>query len=340
MSNRYHPALFWFAVLNALATFLLIGLGGLVTSHEAGMSVPDWPTTYGYNMFLFPVDKWVGGIFYEHSHRLLASLVGLLTTVLAGWVWWRDGRKWMHWLGIGAFLLVVLQGVLGGLRVRWQMDWLGVPHGAVAQSFLVVTCALALFTSRWWVEVPAERLQPVPSGLRSHVGWVTVLIFAQLLIAATMRHQHAGLAITDFPLAYGQCWPDTSAAAIANYNAHRPPGTIGNPITAFQVNLQMAHRFAAYAIFLGVAAAAVLARKRLGSGDGLARFAWFWLGLIALQVFLGAATIWSNKAADVATAHVMVGALALLTGALWTLIAWRRSGAAANSVAGGATGPV
>jgi cytochrome c oxidase assembly protein subunit 15 len=325
MSHRYHRALFWFAVLNAAATFLLIGLGGLVTSHEAGMSVPDWPTTYGYNMFLFPINKWVGGILYEHSHRLLASLVGLLTTVLAGWLWYRDRRRWLHWAGVAAFLLVIAQGVLGGLRVRWQMDWLGVPHGAVAQAFLVLTCSLALFTSRWWMEAGEKQSQPVPGGLRQHVLWVTVLIFLQLLIAATMRHQHAGLAITDFPLAYGKVWPDTSPEAIATYNAHRPAGTIGNPITAFQVDLQMAHRVVAYGLFLGVAAASMLARKRLGGGDALAKLAFAWWGLVTIQVFLGAATIWYNKAADVATAHVMVGALVLLTGALWCLMAARRS---------------
>ena len=325
MHNKYSPALFWFAVLNAVATFLLIGLGGLVTSHEAGMSVPDWPTTYGYNMFLFPVDKWIGGIFYEHSHRLLASLVGFLTTILAVWLWLKDARKWMHWLGIAAFLLVIAQGILGGLRVRWQLDWLGVPHGAVAQTFLVLTCAIALFTSRWWQNSETEKQIAVPRGLRSHVFYVTLLIFVQLLIAATMRHQHAGLAITDFPLAYGKLWPTTSPEAIAIYNAHRPPGTIGNPITAFQVNLQMIHRLVAYLIFLGVAAAAMLARKKLGSGDGLTKFAFFWLALLTLQILLGAATIWSNKAADVTTLHVMVGASALLTGALWWLVAARRT---------------
>jgi cytochrome c oxidase assembly protein subunit 15 len=332
MNNRDHRALFWFAILNAVATFLLIGLGGLVTSHEAGMSVPDWPTTYGYNMFLFPVNHWVGGILYEHSHRLLASFVGLLTTVLAGWLWLQDGRRWLHWTGIAAFLLVVLQGVLGGLRVRWQMDWLGVPHGAVAQTFLVLTCSIALFTSRWWIEAGAVESKPVPVGLRKHVLWVTILIFVQLLIGATMRHQHAGLAITDFPLAYGKIWPATSPEAIAFYNAHRPPGTIGNAITAFQVNLQMAHRLMAYALFLGVAAAAMLARKRLGAPDALAKWALFWWGLVTLQVLLGAATIWSNKAADVATSHVMVGALSLLTGALWCLMAGRRSRLAPGAV--------
>jgi len=325
MNHKYNPALFWFAVLNTVATFLLIGLGGLVTSHEAGMSVPDWPTTYGYNMFLFPVDKWIGGIFYEHSHRLLASAVGLLTTVLAVWLWLKDPRKWLHWLGIAAFLLVILQGVLGGLRVRWQLNWLGVPHGAVAQSFLVLTAAIALFTSRWWWNSAVEKQIAVPRGLRRHILYVTILIFIQLLLGATMRHQHAGLAIPDFPLAYGKIWPATSPEAIANYNEHHMVVNGENSITAFRVNLQMFHRLVAYAIFLGVAAAALLARKKLGAGDALTKFAFFWLGLLTLQVLLGAATVLSNKAADVTTLHVMAGAAALLAGALWWLVADRRT---------------
>ena len=325
MNNKYQPALFWFAVLNAVTTFLLIGLGGLVTSHNAGMSVPDWPTTYGYNMFLFPVDKWVGGVFYEHSHRLLASAVGLLTTVLAVWLWLKEPRKWLHWLGIVAFLLVIAQGILGGLRVRWQLDWLGIPHGAIAQAFLVITSAIALFTSHWWQHSGTEKQIPVRAGLRGHVLAVTLVIFAQLIIGATMRHQHAGLAIWDFPLAHGQLWPATTPAAMADYNAHRPPGTIGNPVTAFQVNLQMLHRLVAVAIFLAVAAAGFIARKRLGGADWLAKFAWFWFSLLTLQIILGAATIWSDKAADVATGHVMVGALSLVVGALWWLVAARRT---------------
>src|SRR5436189_3415338 len=109
-----HPWLDRFAWLTAGATFLLLGLGGLVTSHEAGMAVPDWPTSYGYNMFLFPFAKWwhSGNVFYEHSHRLFASGVGLLTTVLAVWLWLKESRTWVRWLGIAAFLGVVLQGVL------------------------------------------------------------------------------------------------------------------------------------------------------------------------------------------------------------------------------------
>ena len=325
MNNKYKPALFWFAVANAVATFLLIGLGGLVTSHEAGMSVPDWPTTYGYNMFFFPISKWVGGVFYEHTHRLLASAVGFMTTILAVWLWVKDPRKWLRWLGVAAFLLVVAQGILGGLRVRENMAVLGVFHGAVAQTFLVLTCAIALFTSRRWINFSPAKSDFVPRGLRNHVLYVTILIFLQLLVGATMRHQHAGLAIHDFPLAYKQIWPSTSAEAVASYNAEYSDMVGAQPVTAFQIILQMIHRLIAVTILLGVAAAAGLSIKKLGKKDLLAKLAVFWAALIVVQIGLGAWTIWSNKAADIATAHVMVGALLLVTGALWCLVACRRS---------------
>jgi cytochrome c oxidase assembly protein subunit 15 len=352
-----NPWLYWFAVLTALATLALIGIGGLVTSHEAGMSVPDWPTTYGYNMFLFPISKWLGGIFYEHSHRLLASLVGLMTTVLAVWLWLKDSRQWMHWLGVAAFLLVVAQGVLGGLRVTLHMDSLGIYHATIAQLFFVLTCALALFTSRWWKGLerrpPARREEnsadkhAVPEAgapLRGLVLFTTILIFVQLVIAAAMRHQHAGLAISDFPLAHGKLWPDTGADAIAHYNAQRVSINAENPITAFQIELQMAHRIVALAILICVGAVVFCSRRCQSAERAIAppahvggyestvavRLSWFWLGLTLFQVGLGAATIWTNKAADVATAHVLVGALLLAVGALWCAIAFRESIAAGH----------
>jgi cytochrome c oxidase assembly protein subunit 15 len=346
--SKTNPWLYWFAVLTALATLALIGIGGLVTSHEAGMSVPDWPTTYGYNMFLFPISKWLGGIFYEHSHRLLASGVGLMTTVLAVWLWLKDSRSWMHWLGVTAFLLVVAQGVLGGLRVTLHMDSLGIYHATIAQLFFVLTCALALFTSRWWI-VQASRLpdrtnaqNAGTAALRWLVLAATLLILVQLIIAAAMRHQHAGLAISDFPLAHGKLWPDTSAEAVARYNAQRVSINAENPITAFQIVLQMAHRVVALAILIGVGAAAWRVRssgfsrskpsreRRDGTPNVLRRLAFVWLGLTLLQVGLGAATIWTNKAADVATAHVLVGALLLAVGVLWCAIAFRESVAAVH----------
>src|ERR1051325_876520 len=188
-----------FAVLTALATLALIGIGGLVTSHEAGMSGPGWAPRYGYNMFFFPIGKWwrVGNIFYEHSHRLFASGVGLLTTILAIWLWFKEPRKWLRWLGVIAFFAVVLQGVLGGLRVILFKDQIGIFHAALAQLFFVLTCAIALFTSKWWqtsVAAVSDRKSKEEaamvtdchnnSKLRRLVIATTVLIFLQLVLGA------------------------------------------------------------------------------------------------------------------------------------------------------------
>ena len=333
--NRNNPWLHLFAVLTAIITFLLLGLGGLVTSHEAGMSVPDWPTSYGYNMFALPIKFWRGGAFFEHTHRLLASAAGFLTTILGVWLWIKEPRQWMKWLGVIAFLLVVAQGVLGGLRVTLKMDDLGIVHGVVGQSFFILLCAIALFTSRFWAKWSADENKVlVPRGLRTLVLAATVLIFCQLIFGATMRGQHAGLAISDFPLAHGKIWPDTNPTAVAHYNADRMDVISESPITAFQIILQMAHRIVALAIFALVAASAWQAWRRLGGKNPLAKLAGFWLALILCQIGLGAWTIWSNKAADVATLHVMVGALSLVTGALWCMIAFgQREGAAKIALA-------
>jgi cytochrome c oxidase assembly protein subunit 15 len=182
--------------------------------------------------------------------------------------------------------------------------------------------------------------RPTEKSLRTLVLATTILIFVQLIIAAAMRHQHAGLAISDFPLAHGKLWPDTGAEAVARYNAQRISINAENPITAFQIELQMAHRVVALAILILTGMVAWRARSsgfsrskpsrewRDGTPNALRRLAFFWFALILFQVGLGAATIWSNKAADVATAHVLVGALALAVGALWCAIAFREPVAA------------
>ena len=313
-----------FAILTAAATFCLIWLGGLVTSHGAGMAVPDWPTTYGYNMFFFPISKWVGGIFYEHTHRLVASSVGLLTVILAVWLWLKESRGWLRWLGVGALVMVVAQGVLGGLRVTHMKDVLGVVHGTVAQMFFVLICAIALVTSRWWATADSQKLPVYDSRRFRYVfGIVTVLILLQLMLGAAMRHQHAGLAIPDFPLACGKLWPDMDASAVARYNQARGEVTALNPITSFQVGLQMAHRIGAVLILISVGWVSGMVRRRSRAAVAVSRLSLLWLGLILAQASLGAATIWTNKAADIATAHVAVGALSLVTGAMLTLVASR-----------------
>jgi cytochrome c oxidase assembly protein subunit 15 len=306
-----------FAILTAVTTLFLICVGGLVTSKGVGMSVPDWPTTYGYNMFFFPISKWVGGVFWEHSHRLVASSVGFMTVILTVWLWLKESRSWMRWLGVAALIGVIAQGVLGGLRVTLYKDELGIFHATLAQLFLVVVSSIALFTSRWWVSGPGrEAVVPDRFQLQYLYLAVSSMILFQLILGATMRHQHAGLAIPDFPTAYGKFWPDMSSAAVERYNQNRGEAVAVNPITSFQIGLQMAHRAMALIIFAGVAMVAWITKKQLGWQSRLTRLAMAWFGLLCLQVVLGAATIWSNKSADIATAHVAVGALSLLTGAM------------------------
>jgi cytochrome c oxidase assembly protein subunit 15 len=379
------PWLHRFAVLTAAATFVLLGAGGLVTSHGVGLAVPDWPNTYGYNMFFFPFSSWMGGIFYEHSHRLLASGVGLMTAVLALWLYGRNSRpflrwagvvllgmaaatwlaarqhwadgvvlagtgtaalgasslwprckaspKWLRRLGLAAFLAVVLQGVLGGLRVVLIQDQLGIFHAALAQLFFALTCALALFTSRWWQQGKDLKFWGISdlSLRRLHLLFVvtTGLILLQLILGATMRHQHAGLAIPDFPLAYGKLWPAWDAQSIRVYNQQRVEVLDVNPITAFQIGLQMAHRLAAVLILGMVGYCAWASRRRFGGRAIVSRLAAVLLGIILIQALLGAATIWTNKAADVATAHVLTGALALALGAMLSLVLLREASALA-----------
>jgi len=386
---RFNAPLHGFACLAALATLVLVGMGVLVTSHGAGMAVPDWPNTYGYNMFFFPVSQWVGGIFYEHTHRLMASTVGFLTLILALWLQGNRAQSFLHWaglallatgvallagsehrqadglvlggvgllafsirsrwplcepaprwlrrLGLVAFGLVVLQGVLGGLRVVLFKDEIGIFHAALAQVFLALLCAIALFTSRLWqwsyaaLPSPAPTLRQLLSSTHGTTIWVvlavTTMTFLQLILGAAMRHQHAGLSIPDFPLAYGRWWPRTDEAAVLQYNQQRIEVLAANPITAGQIYLQMAHRITALGILMGTVLLYRRTWRQLGARHWLSRGALIWLGLVLSQAGLGAWTIWSNKAADVATVHVVVGALVLSLGTLLCL-AWIRQAAA------------
>ena len=153
--SQQNPWLHRFAIFTSLATLFLIGMGGLVTSKGVGMAVPDWPNTFGYNMFLVPFDRWIGqyGIFEEHAHRLIASFVGLLTSILLIWLLIKESRTWVRRFGIGSFILVLFQGLLGGLRVTEINPNLGLIHGTIAQVFFIVVCGIALFTSSWWQQV-------------------------------------------------------------------------------------------------------------------------------------------------------------------------------------------
>lgn len=179
------------AVLVAAATFPLVWVGGLVTTYDAGMAVPDWPTTYGYNLFLYPWQTWIWGpwdLFIEHGHRLLAALVGLLTIALALALARHDRRRWMRWLGVAALAVVVFEGVVGGLRVHLDERQLAQVHGCVGPAFFALATALAVCTSHGW---PSDARPRVPSRT-GQCTWLamatTALAYLQLVLGSRIRH--------------------------------------------------------------------------------------------------------------------------------------------------------
>ena len=298
----------------------------MVTSKGVGLAVPDWPTTFGYNMFLFPVSKWVGGILFEHTHRLMGSIVGFLTIILAMWLWPSENRQWVRNLGVIALGGVIVQGVLGGLRVTMMKDEIGIFHACMAQAFLGLLVVIALVTTNFWrtLENRPVDIQNFASTKTLAVA-ITIAIYVQLGLGATMRHQHRDLAILDFPTANGAWIPDTSATTLAKINAWRD-GQGLSAVTAFQIWLQIVHRFLALVIATAIIAFCLRVLREAPGFVALKRLSIFWVAGLACQIALGAWTIWSNKAADVATAHVALGAVMLSFGVSISAICWRISG--------------
>jgi cytochrome c oxidase assembly protein subunit 15 len=327
-----------FAWLTALTTLFLVCSGGMVTSQNAGLAVPDWPTTFGYNMFLFPVSKWIGGIFFEHTHRLIASFVGLLTIILAVWLWRSESREPVRNLGLIAVAAVILQGILGGLRVTMLRDQIGIFHACLAQAFLALLVLIALVTTDLWrsnfvlgssVEhTSAGRIPPRVSRKMRPIAVMTtatsVAIYLQLALGATMRHQHRDLAILDFPTANGAWIPDTSEKLLAGINRWRDTHGFSD-VTAFQIWLQMGHRL--LALLIAIAILLIWLRVWRDARDiiMIRRLSGLWLALVIGQIILGGWVIWTNKAADVATAHVALGAVMLSLGVSISALCWRLS---------------
>lgn len=183
------------AVLTTATTLPLLFVGGLVTSLQVGMVVPDWPTTFGYNMFLYPWSKMVGGILYEHSHRLLGAGVGLLTITLAVLLWAKDSRRWIAWLGGVALVAVIVQGLLGGLRVLLIEYRIAILHACLAQAFFALLASISLFTSVEWRNTPRPA-QPGDTTKLRRLGLLNVaVIYVQLVLGAVFRHTGAGLSL-------------------------------------------------------------------------------------------------------------------------------------------------
>jgi cytochrome c oxidase assembly protein subunit 15 len=317
-----YPWLRAFSFLLVAMTLALIFLGGLVKSHEAGLAVPDWPTTYGQNMFLYPPSEWTGGIFYEHTHRLLASAVGFITLILCIWAAWTKMPVWFKMVASVALIMVVMQGILGGLTVLLMLPTaVSVSHGVLAQTFLVVTVLIAYTLSR---EAYKRREAPAEDTAAPRVTpWAVVLmvaIFGQLILGAVMRHSDAGLAVPDFPLMGGQVVPmfnDSMYANIAGqrtdiafeYGMHLPAVTTG------QVAVHLLHRLGAVLIIVAAVMLTLRARRFAAGNRRVLRTVYALDALILAQATLGILTIWTIRQPTITSLHVVLGAglLALCT---------------------------
>jgi cytochrome c oxidase assembly protein subunit 15 len=277
-----------FALLTAAATFPLLFVGGLVTSMGAGLAVPDWPTTFGYNMFTYPWSQMVGGIFYEHSHRLFGSAVGFLTILLAVSLWRLDSRPWLRRLGLVALGAVILQGVLGGLRVVLLQQTLAIIHGCFAQAFFALAASIALFTSPEWSGQPRKTVSPDAARVQRLGVLTTAFLYLQLILGAFVRHRG---------------------------------------------ELVEWHMGFAFIVAIHVVLLANRARRAHANIPTLAHSAVLLLGLLLIQLSLGFATYLAKFTVSamflspylilLATSHVAIGALMLVTCARLTLRAFR-----------------
>lgn len=292
-----------FALLTAGCTAFLIFVGGLVTSTQSGLSVPDWPTTYGWNMFTFPFSKWVGGIFYEHSHRLVASTVGFLTVILTIWTWAKEKRSWVRWLSVAALGAVILQGVFGGLTVIFLLPaWISTVHACLAQTFFCLIIAIAVVTSPQWKRgLPLIKSHAESVPLQTLCATTTGAVYLQLIMGALMRHTNAGLAIPDFPLALGHIIPPFSSNKVIIHFAHRVGAVIVTALIVWTFS-RITRSYSDYPL--------------------LFRPALTMMVLVTVQLSLGAITVLTAKGIVPTTAHVLMGALVLGTSFLLTLRAY------------------
>ena len=183
----YHRGLHCFAIFTACATLALIVAGALVTSNGAGLSVPDWPTSFGS---FYKIPHMVGGVQYEHSHRMVAEIIGLLTIILSVWTWLSEKRLWMRLLGLAALATVIIQGILGGLTVLFLLPApISTAHAAVAQTFFCIAVAITVFTGRRWVEEqPCAEFDRRRPALFTLTLFSIAVLYVQLILGAMFRH--------------------------------------------------------------------------------------------------------------------------------------------------------
>ena len=318
------------AVVLACATFPLLWVGGLVTTTDAGMAVPDWPSTYGYNLFLYPWQSWLAGpwdLFVEHGHRLLAATVGMLTIGLVVVLGRSDARRWMVCFGVVALGLVIFQGVLGGMRVLLDERTLAMLHGCIGPLFFALTVAMVVFTSPTWQSDTAPLASSASGHVRRLAVATCILVYLQLVFGAVLRH---------VPL-------------------DSEPGT-------FLLAVRF-HLFLAGVLVLHVLLLTWSMIRHFRAVQPLVRLALALLALISVQLLLGAAT-WIVKFAvpawaapwwpfgtftiqadgwlqtHIITAHVAVGSLLLATSVALALLSLRMLATTAAALPHAAAGKI
>lgn len=313
-----------YAKFLVFATLVLIFLGGQVKSNDAGLAVPDWPLTYGENPITFPIDRWVGNIFHEHFHRLVAGTVGVLTLIMTGWVLLAENRRWVKTLACVALAAVIGQAILGGLTVIYLLPTaISVSHGVLAQAFFVLTIILAYSQSKERAHRSENESAFDHTPLRPLAFALFAVVFVQLILGAIMRHTESGLAIPDFPTTAGNALPVISEQSLEWVNARRAElswemAAELPPVSMAQVALHYAHRMFGYGI--GLLALGTLwwmmngHRHTRGAGTVFALVA-----LVVVQIALGAASVLTLRAATVASLHVATGAAILGVATLFVL---------------------
>jgi cytochrome c oxidase assembly protein subunit 15 len=307
----YKPALAFFAACSGVWVFVLVALGAFTTTIGAGMAFPDWPLSDGS---LNP-HGWLDNLamFAEHSHRLSAGLMSTVTIVLAVWLWRTESRSWLRKLAVFAVVLVLVQAVVGGLRVlldRFEVEMVNTSvgqlfamlHACLAQLFACTLIAIAAACSRSWIAGgPA-----VGDGVRRWGRVCCALLFLQLAIAAVMRHSFAGLAIPTFPFSTND-------------------GGLLPAAWDFRVGINFAHRTMAAVLTVALIGFAVKIYRDRQSSFGLRLGAAAMVALLALQILLGAQIVWSQRSAAVTTLHVLNGALTLVVTFWITWLAHRNA---------------
>ena len=300
-TSTYKPALAWFATLGSAWVFVLVTLGAFTTTIGAGMAFSDWPLSNGSvnpHGWLTEIDK-----FAEHSHRLSGTMMGLITIGLAGWLHCTEARAWLRKLGWWALVIVIVQGLIGGQRVTldtmhvpgFEMSFgqmLRIPHGILAQVYVCLLFAIAAGLSRVWIERHGGAIAPPSTGVRRIGWWCLVLLFVQLTVAVTMRHNYAGMAIPTFPLSTAD-------------------GSLLPATWDYRVALQFTHRVLASLLGLGILAYGHVLWREKTLGPLLRGSSFVLVALIILQITLGAYVIWTSRSVTVTTGHVVIGALTL-----------------------------